>query len=109
MPAFTRVSSGSSSPHNFLWSIRLAARNLLQTLGFQQASEPAHRRHKKSMFRPPYTWGIFPSLPRDYIRRRRAVRRISNVVIVVFLSAPLPYVIVHISGPAPFPPPPPPP
>jgi hypothetical protein len=102
MPAIPRVSTGSSSPHNFLWSIRLAARNLLQTLGFERASEPAHRRHKKSMFRPPYTLGIFPSLPRDYIRRRRAVRRISNVVIVVLLSAAVAYGIVHMSGPAPF-------
>jgi len=47
--------------------------------------------------------GIFPSLPRDYIRRRRAVRRISNVVIVILLSAAIAYVIVHVSGPSAFP------
>jgi hypothetical protein len=47
-------------------------------------------------------WGIFPALPRDYIRRRRVLRRISNVVLVVLLSAAVAYGIVHISGPAPF-------
>jgi predicted PurR-regulated permease PerM len=42
-------------------------------------------------------------MPRDYIRRRRAIRRISNVVIVVLLSAAVAYAIVHISGPSAFP------
>lgn len=47
--------------------------------------------------------GIFPALPRDYIRRRRAVRRIGNVVIVVLLSIAAAYAIVHFSGPTGFP------
>jgi len=54
------------------------------------------------MWRSSHSRGIFPSLPHDYIRRRRAVRRISNVVIVVLLSVAVAYAIVHISGPAPF-------
>jgi len=54
------------------------------------------------MLRTPHSWGIFPFLPRDYIRRRRAVRRISNVVLVILLSVAVAYAIVHISGPAPF-------
>lgn len=54
------------------------------------------------MFRSSNTWGIFPALPRDYIRRRRVVRRITNVLIVLFLSAAVAYAIVHVSGPAPF-------
>jgi hypothetical protein len=51
---------------------------------------------------PSHSWGIFPALPRDYIRRRRAVRRISNIVIVVLLSTAAAYAIVHFSGPAAF-------
>jgi len=45
---------------------------------------------------------MFPALPRDYIRRRRVMRRISNVVIVVLLSAAVASVIVHFSGPTAF-------
>jgi len=45
---------------------------------------------------------MFPAFPRDYIRRRRVMRRISNVVIVALLSAAVAYVIVHFSGPAAF-------
>ncbi|MBS1841650.1 MAG: hypothetical protein JST77_12470 [Acidobacteria bacterium] len=41
-------------------------------------------------------------MPRDYIRRRRAIRRISNVIIVVLLSLVVAYAIVHMSGPAAF-------
>lgn len=47
--------------------------------------------------------GIFPSMPRDYLRRRRIVRRISNIVLVVLLSCALAYAIVHVSGPGAFP------
>jgi len=46
--------------------------------------------------------GIFPALPRDYVHRRRAVRRISNVIIVILLSVAVAYAIVHVSGPAAF-------
>jgi len=53
------------------------------------------------MPRPSHAWGI-PALPRDYIRRRRVMRRISNVVIVVLLSAAVASVIVHFSGPTAF-------
>ncbi|HET9804167.1 MAG TPA: hypothetical protein VFP96_13100 [Candidatus Acidoferrum sp.] len=41
-------------------------------------------------------------MPRDYIRRRRVVRRISNIVLVVLLSVAFAYGIVHISGPGAF-------
>ncbi len=49
-----------------------------------------------------HSHGIFPSMPRDYIRRRRIVRRISNIVLVVLLSGALAYAIVHVSGPSAF-------
>lgn len=45
------------------------------------------------------------SLPRDYTRRRRAIRRITTVLLVVFLSAAASYAIVHFSGPGAFSPP----
>jgi len=102
MSANVRVPAGTPSPHGFLWSIRLAARNLFQAHGLEQASEPSRRHSKRTMLRPSYSWGIFPQLPRDYIRRRRVMRRISNVVIVVLLSAVVAYGIVHMSGPAAF-------
>lgn len=102
MPASLRVSTGSSSPHNFLDSVRNSLRNLFQIFGFEPTSSSVHKHHRKHMLRPYHSWGIFPSLPRDYIRRRRAVRRISNVIIVILLSAAVAYAIVHVSGPAPF-------
>ena len=102
MPANMRVSTDSPSPHGIVSSIRLSARNLFQFPGFEQASEPARGRYRKPMLRSSHSWGILPSLPRDYIRRRRVVRRISNVVIVVLLSVAVAYGIVHVSGPAPF-------
>ncbi len=54
------------------------------------------------MSRPSQSRGILPSLPRDYLRRRRIVRRISNIVLVVLLSGALAYAIVHVSGPGAF-------
>jgi len=55
------------------------------------------------MSRLSHSWGIFPAFPRDYIRRRRVMRRISNVVIVVLLTHCIAYAIVHFSGQRPFP------
>ncbi len=101
MPASGRVST-DSSPHNFLSSLRIAVRNLFQVLGFEPSSETGHRHHRRHTMRSSHFWGIFPSLPHDYVRRRRAVRRISNVVIVVLLSIAVAYAIVHFSGPAGF-------
>lgn len=49
-----------------------------------------------------YNRGFFPSMPRDYIRRRRMMTRISNIVIIVVVSILVAYAIVHVSGPAPF-------
>ena len=95
--------SPSRSGHGPRSSIRSAVRNFLEWLGFEPlpASEPS--RSRKRTPRPSRPWSIFPALPRDYISRRRVMRRISNVVIVVLLSAAVAYVIVHFSGPAAFP------
>jgi hypothetical protein len=101
MPETLRASAHSHSRGSFLSTVRRIIRNLFQTAGFEPASA-SHRYHEKTMLRSHHSRGILPSLPRDYIRRRRAVRRISNVVIVVLLSVAVAYAIVHISGPAPF-------
>jgi len=83
-------------------SIRYAVRNFFERLGFEPLPASESSRSRKHMSRPSHSWGIFPALPRDYIHRRRVVRRISNVVMVVLLSAAVAYVIVHFSGPAAF-------
>lgn len=62
------------------------ARNILPLLGFKA------RRESHTMF---------PTLPRDYIRRRRAIGRITNIVLVLLLSAAVAYVIVHASAGSP--------
>lgn len=100
MSASARVST--PSPHGFFWSVRVVTRNLFEALGFESASKTSHGRHKKPMLRSSHPWGVFPLLPRDYLRRRRVMRRISNVVIVALLSAAVAYGIVHVSGPTPF-------
>jgi predicted dienelactone hydrolase len=46
---------------------------------------------------------FFPSLPRDYIRRRRAIRRITNVSLIAVLSVAAAYFITRPTGGAGFP------
>jgi predicted dienelactone hydrolase len=53
----------------------------------------------------PHSRKLFPTLPRDYIHRRRAVRRISNVVIFALLSVTAAYLITRQSGGTGFHPP----
>jgi len=94
--------SPSHSGHNSHFSIRHAVRNFFERLGFEPLPARESGRSRKHMLHPSHSWGIFPTLPRDYIRRRRVMRRITNVVMVVLLSAAVAYVIVHFSGPAAF-------
>ena len=102
MPVTARVPADSPS-QSWLWPVRILLRNLFQLLGFETASNSRVHRSHKLMAHSSHSRGIFPSLPRDYMRRRRAIRRISNIVLVVLLSAAIAYVIVHISGPGAFP------
>ena len=74
MSASAPVSTGSSSQHGFVWSLRVFFSNLFQILGFEPASKTSHGRYRKPVLRSSHSGGFFPSLPRDYIRRRRAVR-----------------------------------
>jgi predicted dienelactone hydrolase len=46
---------------------------------------------------------LFPSLPRDYIRRRRAIRRITNISLIAALSVTAAYFIARPTGGAGFP------
>ena len=101
MPTTIGVSP-SHSGHGPLSSIRYAVRNFFERLGFKPLPASESTRSRKHMSRLSHSWGIFPAFPRDYIRRRRVMRRISNVVIVVLLSTAIAYVIVHFSGPAAF-------
>src|SRR6266478_2457558 len=41
---------------------------------------------------------LFPALPRDYIRRRRAVRRITNISLITVLSLATAYFITRPTG-----------
>jgi len=102
MPATARVPADSPS-HTILWPVRVFLRNLFQLLGFETASNSRVHRSHKLMAHSSHSRGIFPSLPRDYMRRRRAIRHISNIVLVILLSVALAYVIVHVSGPGAFP------
>src|SRR6266704_1249897 len=43
-------------------------------------------------------WRLFPALPRDYIRRRRAVRRITNISLITVLSLATAYFITRPTG-----------
>lgn len=94
--------SPSHSDRGLHSPIRYAIRNFFGRLGFEPPPASESSRSRKHMSRSSHSWGIFPALPRDYIHRRRVMRRISNVIMVVLLSVALAYVIVHFSGPAAF-------
>jgi hypothetical protein len=94
--------SPSQSSHTLFSAIRLAVRNFFERLGFELAPASDASRSRKRIPHHSHSWGIFPALPRDYIRRRRVMLRISNIVIVILLSAAVAYAIVHVSGPAAF-------
>lgn len=78
-------------------------RNFFRMLGFKAESDAIPSRSGKHMVHSSHPRGFFPSMPRDYLRRRRVVRRISSIVLVVLLSAAVAYAIVHVSGPGAFP------
>jgi len=80
-----------------------ASRNFFRRLGFEVGSHAISSRSGTRMLHSSHSRGFLPSIPRDYIRRRRVIRRISNIVLVVLLSAAVAYAIVHVSGPGAFP------
>lgn len=46
-----------------------------------------------------FSFRILPTIPRDYLARRRMFRNISNVLMIVFLSLFIAGVIVYTSDP----------
>ena len=94
--------STSASRQNSGSTISQARRNFFRLLGFEAESDVSPSRSGKRMAHTSHSRGFFPSMPRDYIRRRRVVRRISTIVFVVLLSAAAAYAIVHASGPGAF-------
>ena len=53
-------------------------------------------RHSRSYFH------LLPTIPRDYLARRRMFRNISNVLMIVFLSLLIAGIIVYTSDPTSF-------
>lgn len=92
----------STSRQNSGSVVNQAKRNFLRLLGFEAESDVVSSRSGKRVSQSSHSRGFFPSMPRDYLRRRRVVRRISNIVLVVLLSGALAYAIVHVSGPGAF-------
>lgn len=80
-----------------------AARNLQGGGGFAEEQGPSIGRHRL-LSSIANARGVF-SLPKDYIHRRRAIRRISNVLLIVGLSAAAGYVLTRPTGGTGFRPP----
>jgi predicted dienelactone hydrolase len=66
-------------------------------------SEENPSNFKRAMSPMAHARRFFPSLPRDYIRRRRAVRRITNVFLIAGLSLVTAYFITRPTGGSGFP------
>jgi predicted dienelactone hydrolase len=72
-----------------LWS------NFLLRLGFTHSISRSHPAHHSEMSSTPHKHRTFPSMPRDYIRRRRLTRRLSNLIFIPLLSIVAAYVITR--------------
>lgn len=77
--------------------------NFLSRDGFVTWTQqrPSKLMHAMSLIA--YVRRLLPSLPHDYIRRRRAIRRITNVVLIVALSLTAAYFIAGPTGGTGFP------
>ena len=84
-----------SARHSWLL---LPVRNLMLLLGLQDKSRHHSSRDAQSVPPSPHPRRFLPSLPKDFIRRRRAIRRISNVLLIAALSAGTAFVITRQTG-----------
>ncbi len=82
----------------FLPSPRQWISNLLREAGFGQASARTDGNQTHQMSATARRHRTFPSLPRDYIRRRRLRRRISNAILIPLLSGVAAYFIARPTG-----------
>lgn len=86
-----------SSP-GFLPALRQWVSNFLRDAGFGHTSARIHSNQAHGMPDTAHHHRIFPSMPRDYIRRRRVRRRISNAILIPLLSGVAAYFITRPTG-----------
>ena len=83
--------------------VRDQPRNFLIRTGFVTRPAENSSKLKRAMFLLAHVRRLLPPLPRDYIRRRRAVRRITNVLLIATLSLISAYFITRPIGGTGFP------
>jgi hypothetical protein len=76
--------------------------NFLGNAGLRQTSVRIQVNQAQAMSPSAHHHRTFLSLPRDFIRRRRLRRRISNAILIPLLSGVAAYVITHPTGGAGF-------
>jgi predicted dienelactone hydrolase len=81
--------------YSWLWS---PVRNLLLLLGLEETARRRAPQNGETVPSAFHARRFLPSLPRDFIRRRRAIRRISNVFLIGILSAGTAFVITRQTG-----------
>src|SRR5580704_18292922 len=86
------------SPSGLLQGLGRRLSNFLRRAGLEQTSASTNASQAHGMSSPTHRRRIFPSLPRDYIHRRRLRRRISNAIVVPLLSLVAAYFIARPSG-----------
>lgn len=89
-----RSASGSANPS----LLRGFLRNLYRRAGFVTPSSEHSSRRTRTMSSAAHSRKFFPQLPRDYIRRRRFFRHVTNATIIVLLSLAAAYLITRQSG-----------
>jgi hypothetical protein len=78
-------------------------RNILIRAGFVTAPKENPSKFRRDMSQLANSRRLYPLLPRDYIRRRRAVRLISNAVLIAVFSVISAYFITRSTGGKGFP------
>jgi len=81
--------------HGVLHALAEIWSNFLLRAGFTHSSGRSHPHRRHNMPTGAHNRHIFPAMPRDYIRRRRMTRRISNLIVIPLLSIVAAYVITR--------------
>jgi len=69
--------------------------NFLLRVGFTHSSGRSHSHRRHEMPTGAHNRHLFPAMPRDYLRRRRMTRRLSNLIVIPLLSIVAAYVITR--------------
>jgi predicted dienelactone hydrolase len=72
--------------------------NFFREAGFRPASAHTSKNRAQTMPAAAHHHRIFPSLPKDYLHRRRLRRRISNAILIPLLSGVAAYFITRPTG-----------